>query len=931
MDKKYTICDDHCEHIELPEEEAFGVEEWPEITYDDPDVLVDEYMDIKEAHEELEKHESMVECQECMELFPKEECVKMEYGYVCPACHKLIVKEVEFPKELIDEVPFELEFPAPVDFSEEDEGDPEFAAIPDETVAAAVEEPVSGDSDFGPESAVTIAVDPANPEDVSVISPVDVAAETPVETVGVTPEEPLVSEIAPEIPFVAEFHDDGSSDDSEDSSDEVFPLNEDLNPDTHLGSLEKYLKDAEDVLAHAKEINAGEDVYKAMEKKIDNCKKDIEDYKKWLEKKPESKTEITEEASITEEVIDEGLFDDKKLDKIYKDDGGYYTLDRDYHGNEVKKTDFATFKDAEAHAKAYSKIEGNGMSSICGKKDNWVLRTYDDGKVYTDHVSDTLKGEKNAAKVMKKELKDQAALKQADAKATGNAVYVDAAAEASSTKTEEPGETPADSVEEPAKAAPANAKLNSQRANNKKIVKAMNELGLDISKLVVKAKDKNGRDYTKASPELNKLRKLIFNESYADIPFDSDVKEGDKIRIIHLEGEGSEYDGKEGTVDHIDSIGQLHGTWGGLAVIPGVDAFEIISEELKEDIDFRGSIDLDIINTGAESYGGGPYYDADRIIVLFKDTKDNTYWALTWCETESSQGPLSDSEEIIADDCKSLEELITTLKKDGWLPEKYALTEASSAEKKAFKYGGKDYADYITGKAIARIKDKEMQKAAIALAKADASKDALDRFTGDRKVDQAERDFEKKASKMELAGVTEDIKPEDVDAAVNKFVGSLSEDLHKDADALIAEWARQDWEVGQTLDPDKYYEFEKICKDDGIEPSEKLFDHYFHCLDDLRAAELGESLEDTVDQDLADNRTPAPAEEPELSEPLDGTEVREHEAGIKKDNLEEYWWEDNDPMNKVDDVDDSSDSEDEEITQGEVEKALDDFAKNLEQ
>ena len=103
---------------------------------------------------------------------------------------------------------------------------------------------------------------------------------------------------------------------------------------------------------------------------------------------------------------------------------------------------------------------------------------------------------------------------------------------------------------------------------------------------------------------------------------------------------------------------------------------------------------------------------------MYKDIKDNTYWALTWCETESSQGPLPDSDEIIADDCKSLEELITTLKKDGWLPEKYALTEASSAEKKAFKYGGKDYADYITGKAIARIKDKEMQKAAIALAKA---------------------------------------------------------------------------------------------------------------------------------------------------------------------------------------------------------------------
>ena len=609
MDKKYTVCDAHGECIDFPNDEVFAIDEWPEITYDDPDKLVDDYMDIHDAHEELEKHESMVECQECLDLFPKEECIKMEYGYVCPACHKLIVKEVEFPKELIDEVPFELEFPEPVDFSEEDEGDPEFAAIPDETVAAAVEEPISGDSDFGPESAVTIAVDPANPEDVSVISPVDAAAVDTGATTGLlttasdesvpeigeqdvfVSEEPLVSEIAPEIPFVAEFHDDGSSDDSEDSSDEVIPLTEDLNPDAHLGSLEKYLQDAEDVLAHAKEINAGEDAYKAMEKKIDNCKKDIEDYKKWLETRPESEV-------VTEEVIDEGLFDTKKIDKLYKDNGGFYTLDRDKDGNEVKRTDFASFKDAEKHAEAYSKIQDNGISSVFAKQDNVVLRSFDDGKVYTDHVTEILKDVKTATKADKKDAKAQAALAKADAKAVGATPVseekpteaqakeepkdVDAAAEASSTKTEEPGETPADSIEEPTKAKPANTKLNSQRSNNKKIVKAMNELGLDISKLVVKAKDKNGREYSKASPELNKLRKLIFNESYADIPFDSDVKERDKIRIIHLEGESSEYDGKEGTVDHIDSIGQLHGTWGGLAVIPGVDQFEVLSEELEE-------------------------------------------------------------------------------------------------------------------------------------------------------------------------------------------------------------------------------------------------------------------------------------------------------------------------------------------------------------
>jgi hypothetical protein len=87
-----------------------------------------------------------------------------------------------------------------------------------------------------------------------------------------------------------------------------------------------------------------------------------------------------------------------------------------------------------------------------------------------------------------------------------------------------------------------------------------------------------------------------------DVAFDSEVKVGDKIKINHLNGEDSSYDGKEGTVEHIDSIGQLHGTWGGLAVIPGVDEFEIVKEEcLKEDIpaDIRER-ELTVLKTQAE-------------------------------------------------------------------------------------------------------------------------------------------------------------------------------------------------------------------------------------------------------------------------------------------------------------------------------------------
>ena len=53
------------------------------------------------------------------------------------------------------------------------------------------------------------------------------------------------------------------------------------------------------------------------------------------------------------------------------------------------------------------------------------------------------------------------------------------------------------------------------------------------------------------------------------------VKIGDKIRIIYMEGE-PQYSGKEGVVRTIDDMGQIHTTAGGCAVIPGIDEFEII-------------------------------------------------------------------------------------------------------------------------------------------------------------------------------------------------------------------------------------------------------------------------------------------------------------------------------------------------------------------
>lgn len=56
------------------------------------------------------------------------------------------------------------------------------------------------------------------------------------------------------------------------------------------------------------------------------------------------------------------------------------------------------------------------------------------------------------------------------------------------------------------------------------------------------------------------------------------VNVGDKVRIIRMKGE-PDYTGKIGEVEFIDSIGQIHGTWGGLAIIPEEDVFEILTKK----------------------------------------------------------------------------------------------------------------------------------------------------------------------------------------------------------------------------------------------------------------------------------------------------------------------------------------------------------------
>ena len=54
---------------------------------------------------------------------------------------------------------------------------------------------------------------------------------------------------------------------------------------------------------------------------------------------------------------------------------------------------------------------------------------------------------------------------------------------------------------------------------------------------------------------------------------------GMKVFIIHIVDDIQDYYGRVGVITHIDDIGQLHGTWGGLALIPSIDDFITLEDE----------------------------------------------------------------------------------------------------------------------------------------------------------------------------------------------------------------------------------------------------------------------------------------------------------------------------------------------------------------
>lgn len=70
-------------------------------------------IDYSKLVEDLEDKESEVECKVCFELFPKNTCIKIACGWLCPRCAQEMISHAGTNLELLDVDPTTLGYDDP--------------------------------------------------------------------------------------------------------------------------------------------------------------------------------------------------------------------------------------------------------------------------------------------------------------------------------------------------------------------------------------------------------------------------------------------------------------------------------------------------------------------------------------------------------------------------------------------------------------------------------------------------------------------------------------------------------------------------------------------------------------------------------------------------------------------------------------------------
>ena len=94
--------------------------------------------------------------------------------------------------------------------------------------------------------------------------------------------------------------------------------------------------------------------------------------------------------------------------------------------------------------------------------------------------------------------------------------------------------------------------------------------------------------------------------------------EGTKIHIHWMEGE-PHYAGKEGVVEFVDDAGQIHGTWGGCALLAENDSFTILEQPKEKPISCKF---ISVWDDGAYIFESNCQYDPNNHLISNVESVD---------------------------------------------------------------------------------------------------------------------------------------------------------------------------------------------------------------------------------------------------------------------------------------------------------------------
>ncbi len=425
-----------------------------------------EDLDTDALVEKLEENEDIVECKECFELFPKEDCIKVEVGYLCPHCYSTHCKDKECVEDepvalfdVADEDVFKVDFPEAEKFSFSDKNE----MIPDEPTPEVENEPISEPECVGSECEAPVEASVTKEETV------DFLVKDEEEAIAGYEKAKVEIEANPEL--------------DEQEKEKIFDTLDHIK-----GEEAEHIEELEDLVDEPEEPEVEEPVEEPIE-----------------EPESEDESEVLVEGS--------GFFGKVILDDYFKKDGGRnpenkngtgYWVDLynpDTKQSNLKPADkkvFQTLKEAEKFAANLSIAEDEWALIKVENAQGWngILKVYEKGKCIKD-ISKTKLDSLNKA------WDDQEKRKKARQAVDKQAGKEDTKETEIEVKDEKPGEEEK-SVEPEQPKEPKNAAAVKANKEYKKILSALKKTGIDISKLV------QGK---KPTAELKELRKLLFTEA----------------------------------------------------------------------------------------------------------------------------------------------------------------------------------------------------------------------------------------------------------------------------------------------------------------------------------------------------------------------------------------------------------------------------------